>query len=59
MAEAIAPANHTIPMKSNGLNSHEGTMTAEDIAALYFEQLDQEDVLDLYREVKMDLTQEI
>ena len=59
MAEAIAPANHTIPMKSNGLNSHEGTMTAEDIAALYFDQLDQEDVLDLYREGKMNLTQEI
>ena len=50
LAEAIAPPNHTTS-KSNDMedsHSHREPMSAEDLAKLYFEQLDEEDVRDLY-----------
>ena len=52
LAEAIAPPNHTISQTNNMVdtNSHrEETLSAEELAALYFEQLDDEDVRDLYK----------
>ena len=31
-------------------NAHKDSMSAEDLTALYFQQLDEKDVMDLYRE---------
>ena len=45
----IAPANHTLKSQARR-NAHKDSMSAEELTALYFQQLDEKDVMDLYRD---------
>ena len=58
MAEEIAPSNHTISQSNDMEDSHfrREPMSAEELAKLYFEQLDEEEVWDLYRVYGYDVT---
>ena len=49
----IAPVNHTLKSQARR-NAHKDSMSAEDLTALYFQQLDEKDVMDLFRVYKYD-----
>ena len=52
LAETIAPANHSLKSHANtNMNENKNTMSEEKLTALYFQQLDEKDVMDLYRVV--------
>jgi len=55
LAETIAPLNHTLPESEERRNVHQPEgMTEDELTALYFEQLDEQDVKDLYRVYEKD-----